>query len=297
MAGIVHAMGEKTLASGSCAVGERVTVFPWIGCGDCSVCNSGEDRLCQVNCRELGMVCDGGYSEFVVVPHPRYLVKLPEGVPFAVGALLPCSTLTAYSSIGKCSETVERMRRRGGGVCVGVVGLGGVGQWAVRLIPHCLGSDVRIVGIDISSEKLQAAKDGGFVSDVFALSRDETVKQQIDSYTKNLLERPHAILDFVNSSQTFSLCVQLLVRTGVHVMVGLYGGLGELKLPLATLSGASHVANYIGDLQQLEEVVELVDREKIEYSQIKAYRLEEVEQALLDLEAGLVEGRAVLDMQ
>ncbi len=297
IAGLVHTMGKEALAAGRCAVGDRVAVYSWIGCDDCPVCAAGEGRFCPNQSRNIGLTVDGGFTQYMVVPHYQYLVNLPDSVPFSVGALLPCSGLTAYSSLMKCLPTVERMKRRGGGVRVAVVGLGGLGQWALQLLPHCLGKDVKVVGIDISAEKLKAVKDSGLVSDMVAISRDETVQQQVESYSKSSLERPHAVIDFVNSPQTFSLCVQLLVRTGVHIMVGLHGGVGELRLPLATLSGATHEGNVVGSLDELKEVVAMVGRENIGYPLIKEYRLEEAEQALLDLEAGLVDGRAVLNMQ
>ena len=296
-AGLVHTMGAEALAAGHYAIGNRVAVYPWIGCDDCPMCATEDARYCLKKHRELGFALDGGFTQFMVVPHYKFLVSLPDNSPFSVGALLPCSGLTAYTSLMKCLQTVERMKQRGGGVRVAVIGLGGLGQWALKLLPYCLGKDVKVVAIDISAEKLKVVKDCGLVSDVVVISRDETVQQQVEKYTKSMLERPHAIIDFVNSSQTFSLCMQLLVRSGVHVMVGLHGGVGELRLPLAALSGSIHVGNYVGSLDELKELVKMVGGENIGFPLIREYRLEEAEQALIDLEAGRLDGRAVLNMQ
>ena len=297
IAGLVHAMGQDALAAAHCTIGGRVTVYPWIGCDDCPICATGEGMYCPKKSRDIGLAIDGGFAEYVIVPHYKFVVNLPDNIPYSVGSLLPCSGITAFASLTKCSQTLERMRRRGGIVCVAVVGLGGLGQWALKLLPYCLGKDIRVVGIDVNTKKLKAVKESGLVNDIFAVSREETVEEQVKSYDKSMLERPHAIIDFANTTQSFSLCIQLLVRTSIHVMVGLHGGLGELKLPLATLSGATHMGNVVGSLEELKELVEMVGRENIDYPLIKEYSLEQTQQALLDLESGQVDGRAVLTMQ
>ena len=288
-------MGSEATAAGHVTIGDRVIVYPWIGCGRCPVCTVGDGNFCPVESRELGFCEDGGYSEYVNVSHYRYVLKLPDTIPFAVGALLPCSGLTAYSAIQKCRETVERVQRWGRGVVVAVIGLGGLGQWALRLLPFFLGKEgVKVIGIDVNAKKVQMVKDGGLVDETLVLSL-ESMEQQVKSIDKN--DKPDIVLDFVNSAETFSLSVQLLARVGIHVMVGLYGGQGDLKLPLAVLNGCTHVGNLVGSLGQLKELVELVATESIPFSTVKRYQLSEAGQALKDLERGLVPGRAVLDMQ
>ena len=56
------------------AVGERFVVYPWIGCGDCAVCHSGEEQLCAAP-RVLGVNLAGGYSDHVLVPHSWHSQK------------------------------------------------------------------------------------------------------------------------------------------------------------------------------------------------------------------------------
>ncbi len=58
------------------AVGEARLIYPWIGCGVCEVCRAGDENLCPSKPRCLGVHCDGGYADHIVVPHPRYLLDL-----------------------------------------------------------------------------------------------------------------------------------------------------------------------------------------------------------------------------
>ena len=300
IAGVIHTVGSDVPMTCPLVAGDRVVVYPWVGCGECKVCMKGDSNYCPdwVNSRELGFTLDGGYAEYVKVPHYRYIFKLPEAIPFSTGALLPCSGLTAYAALKKCSTVVQRVQGWEKEVIIAVIGLGGVGQWAVKLIPFCFGREsVKVVGIDISSKKLQAAKEEKLVDEIFQFSSEKATSQQACELFKDLKDKPQVILDFVNSTETFSLCVGLLAKMGVHVAVGLHGGLGELQLPLLALSGSAHVGNLVGSVGEMEELLELVCKEGVGGLVVKEYRLSAAGQALQDLEKGLLEGRAILNMQ
>jgi len=58
-------------------VGKSYAVYPWIGCGHCGICESGEEQLCT-RPRAIGITVDGGYSEYVMVPDPKYLIEIGE---------------------------------------------------------------------------------------------------------------------------------------------------------------------------------------------------------------------------
>lgn len=300
IAGFVHSLGSEASSAAQVAVGDRVMVYPWLGClnSQCSVCAAGDTNYCPGITMEIGIVLDGGYSEYVAVPDFRFVLELPDNIPFSMGALLPCSGLTAYSAIQKAVATVKKVRRWHCNVVAVVVGLGGLGQWALKLLPLCLGrEELTVIGIDISAKKIEMVKDCGLVDKAFVLSLEDAVDDQVTRIIQELSGKAHVVLDFVNSTDTFSLCNQMLVKMGVHVMVGLHGGAGELKLPLAALSGSTHVGCMVGTLEQLKELVELVSREGISCPTVKCYTLSSAGQALEDLEAGAVDGRAVLDMQ
>lgn len=300
ISGIIHRLGDDAATAARLAVGDRVMVYTCFGCLNttCGICAAGDTNACQKTAWEIGFGLDGGYSEYVTVPDHRYIVKLPDNISFSMGALLPCSGLTAFAAIQKCVGAVNRFRRWGTEVVVVVVGLGGLGQWALKLLPPCLGKEgLTVVGIDISAKKVEMVKECGLADKSFVLSLQDPVPDQAAKITQELPGKAHVVLDFVNSTLTFALCVHLMGKLGVHVMIGLHGGLGELKLPVAALSGSTHVGCGMGTLGELETLVELVSRERISGPAVKGYRLSEAGQALKDLEAGQVEGRAILDMQ
>ena len=98
-------MGHETVGEVAAAgpdardvkVGDRRLVYPWIGCGECKVCRRGDEQLC-LKPRFLGVFRPGGYSDFLLVPHARYLVDFGD-LPPEQAAPFACSGVTASISL------------------------------------------------------------------------------------------------------------------------------------------------------------------------------------------------------
>jgi D-arabinose 1-dehydrogenase-like Zn-dependent alcohol dehydrogenase len=73
IAGVVVAVGPDVKPEQGVKVGDRRVVFPWIGCGACSLCAAGNEHLCNKPAA-LGIHRDGGFADHVSVPHPKYLL-------------------------------------------------------------------------------------------------------------------------------------------------------------------------------------------------------------------------------
>src|SRR5215467_6199236 len=124
IAGVIESAGPDVATDPDAALGRKVAVYPWIGCGACPACRQGEENLCAAS-RHLGIAVDGGYATHVVIPHPRYLLDYGPLSPALAGALM-CSGLTAYAAL---KRQVSRAAR--GPVLL--VGLGGVGMMGLAL--------------------------------------------------------------------------------------------------------------------------------------------------------------------
>jgi L-iditol 2-dehydrogenase len=93
MAGTIVALGGTTEGDGGPGtkwrVGDRVTIPPYFPCGVCDACASGRPTLCP---RLMDVRPEpGGFAEMARVPGPiveHGLVRLPDHVEFAVGALV-----------------------------------------------------------------------------------------------------------------------------------------------------------------------------------------------------------------
>lgn len=85
-AGVICRLGDGV---DQARLGERVSVFPWIGCGACEYCRQDTEHLGYLCPRRrfLGRDLDGCFAEFMAVPAHR-CIALEETISFQAGAYL-----------------------------------------------------------------------------------------------------------------------------------------------------------------------------------------------------------------
>lgn len=93
--------------------GERISVFPLVGCGTCLACLSGRPSRCTVS-QLIGGQLDGGYAEYVAV-HPRQAFRLPGGVGFEHGAAVEPLSVALHAWDKTRAEVGEPVLVLGGG--------------------------------------------------------------------------------------------------------------------------------------------------------------------------------------
>jgi D-arabinose 1-dehydrogenase-like Zn-dependent alcohol dehydrogenase len=276
--GVVEAVGPRVpKGKGGVKVGQKRIVYPWIGCGKCPVCKAGQDNYCISGSRYLGVNVPGAYSTHVLVPDAKYLVDAA-GIDESFAATLACSALTAYSAASKLPPIGAKDR-------VAVIGCGGVGLSGVSVLRA---KGVKgIVACDIDPAKLALAA---------RLGASDTVDTRAPDAAARLSGIAGAI-DFVGAPATAALGLGALRKGGRYVLVGLYGG--ELVHPLPPIAqrAIGVVGSYVGNLQELREVVALAKRKQLRPQPIETRGAEGANAALEDLKAGRVAGRVVLDFE
>ena len=276
--GVVEALGPD--AKGV-AVGAKRIVFPWIGCGECAVCQAGRDNYCLA-ARFLGVTRPGGYASHVLVPHPRYLVDA-EGLDESFAATLGCSGITTYSAIRKLPQLTERD-------WVVVLGCGGLGLIALSTL-RALGIE-RVIACDIDDAKFAAARAAGARETVN--SRDaQAGLAQIQKLSGGAVA---GALDFVGMPATASFGIAALAKGGRYILCGLFGGEITLPLPPIAQRAIGIVGSYVGNLQELREVVALAQSGKLKPTPVETRPLREANRTLDELKAGKILGRVVLDV-
>jgi propanol-preferring alcohol dehydrogenase len=281
IAGRVDSLGSGESSSGF-RVGDKVVVYPWIGCGACRKCSAGKENLCEGAPMFLGFQKDGGYAEYVLVPHTRYLVHA-DGMDLLQAATLACSGLTAFSAIGKCSLGSDDLLL--------IVGAGGLGTTAIQIAKKVTGARVAVADVDES--KLQLASNLGADWTFNTLNIDA---KELLSKIRGLNQGrgADAVVDFVGKPATVSLGLRLLGHEGRLVLVGLVGGAAQLPLPILPLYGAQIRGNFTGTLAELTELVEMAKKGTIAPIVTGSYGLGEANEVLARLERGEIRGRAVL---
>lgn len=258
------------------SIGERRVVFPWIGCGKCAACTRGEEQLCTPG-QALGIAKAGGFADHVLVPHSRYLFDKGD-VSDSLSATYACSGLTAYGAIKKAGELAE-------GDELVIIGAGGVGMMAIQ-IARALGMDPIVV--DIDEGKLQAARDLG-VSRTYDSSDPQSSRA-----LKKAVGGAYAALDFVGAEASVNWGLGCLRKGGMLVIVGLFGGALNIPIPFIPMNARIIQGSYVGSLQDMTELMEMVRAGKIAPIEISERPLAEANDALSDLKAGKVKGRQVL---
>jgi D-arabinose 1-dehydrogenase-like Zn-dependent alcohol dehydrogenase len=271
---VVKAGPEAKIKAGTSCV-----VYPWLGCGECPTCKRGDENLCTVKTRSMGVFSAGGYAEYVLVPHERYCVELGKLDP-AQAAPLACSGVTTYSALKKFGPKIKDEP-------VVIMGGGGLGHMALTVLRAMQGKGAIVVDIDAGKRK--AALDAGALAAIDGTAPDAS-KQIMEAAGGGAV----SVLDLVGSSDTLGLGIASLKKGGEIVVVGLYGG--ELKLPIVyfPLRGMGIRGSYVGNLPELKELVALAQAGSLNPVKITRRKLGEASQALSDLKAGKVVGRVVL---
>ncbi len=259
-------------------VGDQRIVFPWIGCGDCDACRRDDELLCN-RPRTIGTRRDGGYSDHVMVPHPRYLVDY-SGVPEDRAGTYACSGLTAYSALKKFAALGERDS-------LVIIGAGGVGLNAVLLSPEVVRA--KIVVADVDAAKRDAAREAGAAHVV-----DNGAPDALAAVRELTGGGAQAAIDFFGGPASVEFGLKVLGRGGTLLVVGLRGDQLAMSLAMFPLKLLTVQGSYVGTLAEMHELMRLAKAGQVPPIPIATRPLAEATAALEDLEAGKVVGRVVL---
>jgi alcohol dehydrogenase/propanol-preferring alcohol dehydrogenase len=260
------------------AVGDIRLVYPWQGCGKCETCATGDENMCIVKPSSLGVYCDGGYADHIMVRDPRYLLDL-KGLDPVTAAPYACSGVTTYSAIKKVQDVFDKP--------IVIFGAGGLGLMALTLL-KAMGGKGAIV-VDIDAGKREAAEKAGALATVDGAAPDAL--QQIMTKAGGPIR---GAIDLVGNSATATLGFDCLTKGGKLVMVGLFGGGALWALPLIAMKAVTIQGSYVGSLSETQELIDLVRDKKIAPIPVTTRPLNQVDAALRDLKNGKLVGRAVL---
>ncbi|HTT49304.1 MAG TPA: alcohol dehydrogenase [Pseudolabrys sp.] len=258
-------------------IGDRMLADPWIGCGTCAPCQRNEDNLCTAM-RSLGVFSHGGYADYMMVPHPRYLFDIGDLPPERV-APLACSGVTTFGALKKVT-TLKREPTV-------IIGAGGLGLMCLALHQKMGGHSAIVV--DIDPAKREAAKKAGAAAVVDGKAPDAVA--QIQKLTNG---GAWAVIDVVGSTQSAQLGYGSLMKGGKYIIVGLYGGDFTVSLPPIPMRALTIQGSYVGSVPEMTELMELVRRTGLPDVPVSTRPLDDVNAVHSELRAGKIVGRVVL---
>ena len=236
--GVVVAVGPD--AKGV-KIGARVLAHPWMGCGECAICKTGEEQFCKTP-RNLGVFSDGGYADHIMMPHPRYLFDFGDLPPEKV-APLACSGITDLRRPeegrpdyqGRAAGHHRRRRPRAD-------------------VPSAQRDGNRpAIVVDIDPVKREAAKKAGAMATVDPMR--PTPRNRLSSSPMAAPGRwstCRLVIRRCNSA------IDCLTKGGEVIVVGLFGGDITISTPFFPLKAMAVQGSYVGSLPAMKELLDLV---------------------------------------
>lgn len=149
VAGEIVEIGDDVGPAGdgrSWQIGDRVQVIAAVPCGQCPDCRRGWMTICP-NQTSVGYQYEGGFAEYLVVPHEVLRVdglnRIPEGVGFDEASM---------AEPFACAINAQELARVGPGDDVVVIGAGPIGCLHVRLA-RARGA-ARVFLVELSRQRL-----------------------------------------------------------------------------------------------------------------------------------------------
>ena len=152
------------------AVGDRVMMHHYSGCGRCPMCRIGYTQMCLHHHEVYGSTKNGGHEDLLLAPAST-CVALPEELSFAEGAACACGTGTAFHAIKRLGVS--------GADTVAIFGQGPVGLSATQF---AAAMGARVIAVDVVPERLELARRLGadVAIDASADSPVDTVRDLTD---------------------------------------------------------------------------------------------------------------------
>jgi propanol-preferring alcohol dehydrogenase len=277
-AGWVHAVGRGVT---EVSEGDAVAVYGAWGCGFCAHCAVGVENYCErpslVGGGGLG--ANGGMADYLLVPHQRHLVRLPDGLDPVTAAPLTDAGLTPYHAIRRSWPKLTP------DATAVLIGVGGLGHVAIQIARATTAAQV--IAVDLKPEALELARKVGAHH---ALASDESAAQAIRDLTGG--RGADVVIDFVGATSTLELARGAVRSMGDVTIVGIAGG----EIPVSFFSQPYEVSiatTYWGSRPELTELLALAASGQIS-AERSIYSLEHGARAYRDLRDNLVTGRAVV---
>jgi NAD+-dependent secondary alcohol dehydrogenase Adh1 len=273
-AGWVHEIGP---AVSNVAVGDTVILHPTPTCGLCHACRAGDDMHC-LNGTFPGINTDGGMAEYLLTSARACIKLAPSTQPADVAALADAG-ITAYHAVRKAAPLLYP-----GTVCV-VNGAGGLGHIGIQSLAALTATT--IVVVDRNPDALDLAAKLG--ADHTILADGKQVDAVLDLTDGQGAE---VVLDFVAEQGAQQDAFAMTRRGGSHYVIG-YGS--NIDIPTIDLISTERniIGNLVGTYNDLVELMVLAQAGKVTLH-TKKYPLDAALDALADLDAGRVRGRAIL---
>lgn len=266
---IVGTVVNTDEGSGQYRPGDRVGV-PWLGgsCSNCGYCRSGRENLCG-QARYTGYQIDGGFAELCAADE-RFCFPIPKGYPDLQAAPLLCAGLIGYRSY----------RMTGDAQKLGFYGFGAAAHILIQVARY------------ENREVYAFTRRGDTSSQDFARSLGAAWAGASDEKPPEPLD---AAVIFAPAGELVPAALRAVARGGTVVCAGIH--MSDIPSFPYSILWEERVLRSVANLTRRdgEEFLALAPKVPVK-TQVTAYPLGKVNQALDDLRHGNFEGAAVIEI-
>jgi len=288
-AGRITALGEGV--SGY-ALGDAVLVTLIRSCATCTPCASGVPTQCATpydrmagpltlpdgGALEHGLAC-GAFAERAVVDQSQ-IAPIPDDMPMDAACLLSCGVVTG---VGAAVNTAQVRP----GQNVVVIGAGGVGLNAIQ--GAAIAGAARVIAVDMTEEKLAAAREFGATDGVLATS-DKPWKAVAEITGGRMAD---AVLVTVGAIPAFESAPRFLGSGGNMYMVGMphSGAMATYEPVIFGAMAQGMKGTKMGDVVLKRDIPWMVDlysqgRLKLDELVSGRWSLDQINEAIADTRSG-----------
>ena len=329
IAGIVEEIGKS---SKGLDVGDHVIIPPvYPGCEDenCPACKEGLTNRCKRSIF-IGHGVHGGDAEFIAAPS-RYTFRIHQDVPLDEACIIPDAVSTPFHALKSRSipphilqnssnptKLFDRKTHWLKGKNVVVFGVGGVGGPSVNLAARYFNAK-NVIAVDIFDNKLDFAKKLGAthiinsntyfeennikINELTGRDKAKAISGLARNITSVLTEdkfQVDCVMDCSGVSDTFPIAVETVSKNRTIIQVG------WPPKPVKDFLNQKIMDKYLTingtwacPMNEMNEIVKAVEEELVDLNLLvtnKDYTLDQLENAIFDLEAGKILGRASISI-
>jgi len=183
-------------------VGDRVSIIPYIECGECMPCRLGKTNCC-VNLTLFGVHRDGGMREYLCVPHDHLLCT--NEISLDQAAIIECLAIGAHAV--KRAEVKKNDN-------VLVLGAGPIGLGVMK---YAKLKGANVIAVDINENRLEFCKRWGTID--YTLNVNQDLPEEISRITSG--DMASIVFDVTGNAKSMENAMKFVAHGGKLVFVGL----------------------------------------------------------------------------
>ncbi len=203
-----HELGVEVIAVGDgvshVQPGDRCSVEPYINCQHCYSCRHGHSNCCEAH-KTLGVMCDGGMCERMVLPARK----------LHVSRKLSFDQLALIETLAIGCHAVNRGAPQAGEHVL-VIGAGPIGLSVIEFVKL---SGAKCIVMDINDARLEFCKNTMGVAHTIAARGDGSERVRLEEITNGQLA--DVVVDATGNNQSMSQSLNYCAFAGKLVYVGI----------------------------------------------------------------------------